>query len=187
LLDKLYADPTRYVTRSVANHVNDISKIDSELAISTLERWQATGLQDQGEMDWMTRHALRSLIKRGDPDAMLLLGYSPEPQIEIESLVADATAQIGEQLVFSVTIKAFADEPLLVDYVVDFVKKNGSRKSKVFKLKKIMMAEGESATLEKKHRLPASATTFTLYPGTHAVSIMVNGNVMVTAEFDLVE
>jgi len=46
MLDKLHADPTRYVTRSVANHLNDISKINSALAISTLERWKQAGLQD---------------------------------------------------------------------------------------------------------------------------------------------
>jgi len=186
LLDQLFADSTRYVTRSVANHLNDISKINPELTISTLERWRATGFQDQKEMDWMTRHALRSLIKQGNPDAMRLLGYSPAPHIEIKSLATGHNARIGEQLVFSVTIEALGNEPLLVDYEIEFVKKNGSRKPKVFKLKQIEMAEGETRTLEKKHRLPASATTYTLYPGTHAVSVKVNGNVMATTEFELV-
>jgi len=38
-LDRLFYDSTRYVTRSVANHLNDISKIDAPLVIVTLKRW----------------------------------------------------------------------------------------------------------------------------------------------------
>jgi 3-methyladenine DNA glycosylase AlkC len=36
----LYFDESRYVTRSVANHLNDISKIDESLVIETLEKWK---------------------------------------------------------------------------------------------------------------------------------------------------
>jgi 3-methyladenine DNA glycosylase AlkC len=43
VLDRLFADPTRYVTRSVANHVNDIAKKDPHLALDTLERCEAQG------------------------------------------------------------------------------------------------------------------------------------------------
>lgn len=39
LLDNLQMDKTRFVTRSVANHLNDISKIDALLVIETLKRW----------------------------------------------------------------------------------------------------------------------------------------------------
>lgn len=40
ILDRLFADTTRYVTRSVANHLNDVSKKNPELALDTLERWR---------------------------------------------------------------------------------------------------------------------------------------------------
>ena len=36
LLDTLHSDPTRYVTRSVANHINDISKSDPEAVLLRL-------------------------------------------------------------------------------------------------------------------------------------------------------
>ena len=39
-LDILYADQTRYVTRSVANHLNDISKKDPALVVAILARWK---------------------------------------------------------------------------------------------------------------------------------------------------
>lgn len=190
LLDRLHADPTRFVTRSVSNHLNDISKLDSSLALSTLDRWHKKRLQDQKELDWMTRHALRSLIKQGNPEAMQLLGYSPDPGISVELLEVHAphgVVRIGNVLEFNVTITAHSNERLVVDYVIDFVKKNGETRPKVFKLRQIEMAKDETRTLEKKHRLPASATTFTLYPGKHMVSVMVNGNVLAKTEFELVE
>jgi 3-methyladenine DNA glycosylase AlkC len=50
LLDRLLADPTRYVTWSVANHINDISKKDPHLALDTLEWWRGSGHQRPREM-----------------------------------------------------------------------------------------------------------------------------------------
>jgi 3-methyladenine DNA glycosylase AlkC len=43
LLDQLQADETRYVTRSVANHLNDLAKIDPEVVVKRLEMWQSLG------------------------------------------------------------------------------------------------------------------------------------------------
>jgi 3-methyladenine DNA glycosylase AlkC len=40
ILDNLYHDKTRYVTRSLANHLNDISKKDYELVLNTLKKWE---------------------------------------------------------------------------------------------------------------------------------------------------
>jgi len=39
LLDVLHSDPTRYVTRSVANHLNDISKTDPDAVLKHLGLW----------------------------------------------------------------------------------------------------------------------------------------------------
>jgi hypothetical protein len=43
LLDALHADPTRFVTRSVANHLNDIAKIAPERVLAPLADWKARG------------------------------------------------------------------------------------------------------------------------------------------------
>ena len=50
LLELLYGDQTRYVTRSVANHLNDIAKVDAPLVLETLKRWRASKKQSQKEM-----------------------------------------------------------------------------------------------------------------------------------------
>ncbi len=65
LLDTLFYDKARYVTRSVANHLNDISKKDPTFVLSKLEEWNASNKQQQKEMDFIIKHATRTLRKRG--------------------------------------------------------------------------------------------------------------------------
>lgn len=64
ILDNLFYDKTRYVTRSVANHLNDISKIDPDYVLQKLKQWDASKKQNQKEMDFITKHSLRTLRKR---------------------------------------------------------------------------------------------------------------------------
>jgi 3-methyladenine DNA glycosylase AlkC len=184
LLDLLHADPTRYVTRSVANHLNDIAKSRPELVIDTLGRWRGAAVQDEAELQWMTRHALRTLIKKGQPNAMQMLGYSPQPAVSVGPIsLGPGPVRIGGLLQFEVPITAHSDEKLMVDYVIDFVKKDGSTRPKVFKMKQLAIAGGETNVLGKSHRMPANATTFTLYPGTHRLSLQVNGSSLASTEF----
>lgn len=186
LLDILHADPTRYVTRSVANHLNDISKIEPAMVIESLDRWSRLGEQAPDELDWMTRHTLRTLLKRGDPDAMRVLGYSPEARVRVgEIALATPVVCAGESLDFSVDVEAEADELLMVDYAIDFVKKNGERKPRVFKLKKLSLAMEQTTTLRKRHLLRSDATTYRLYPGQHRLSILVNGRESASTEFEV--
>lgn len=65
LLDVLYYDPTRFVTRSVANHLNDISKKDPDLVVFILKRWKKESKQNPKEMNYIIKHALRTAIKDG--------------------------------------------------------------------------------------------------------------------------
>ncbi|WGI23418.1 DNA alkylation repair protein [Amylibacter sp. IMCC11727] len=187
-LDTLHSDKTRYVTRSVANHLNDIAKTDPALVIETLRRWRVQGEQGAKELDWITRHALRTLIKQGHPDAMELLGYGPDPAIEVGAVVLGAKhVAIGDVLAFDVEIVARDAAKLLVDYAVEFVKADGSRKPKVFKLKQVALKAGERVVLKKRHRFKGDATTFRLYPGTTRIVLQINGVARSEATFDLIE
>jgi 3-methyladenine DNA glycosylase AlkC len=185
LLDLLHSDPTRYVTRSVANHLNDISKIEPGLVIDSLQRWRKARRQVPSELSWMENHALRTLVKAGDPTAMGFLGFSPQPQVDTELAVHTPEVRPGNILSFSVLMRAKRDEDLMVDYAIDFVRKNGSRSRKVFKLRRLSLPAGRSATLVKRHPLRNNATTYTLYPGSHRLTVMVNGKAMATSEFEV--
>lgn len=184
-LDQLHADSTRFVTRSVANHLNDIAKKDPALAIKTLKNWRKSARQDSKELDWMTRHALRSLVKQGNPKAMKLLGYHPAPAITVTEIDAQTNVDIGELLPFTFTITADRDENLIVDYVIDFVKANGATAPKVFKIKTMSLKAGETCKIVKKHRFVKGATTFTHYAGEHRLTLQINGKLGVSHTFTL--
>ncbi len=178
-LDVLYADTTRYVTRSVANHLNDISKRDPDLVLKTLAKWKKEGKQNTKELVWMTRHSLRTLTKQGHTKALASIGYLDNHEIRVIefSLQSPATTvHRGDDLVVNCELRADADCLLMIDYVIDFVKANGKTKPKVFKWKKVTLAKGEVITITKKHHLKADATTFIIRPGLHEISLQVNGN-----------
>jgi len=184
LLDRLYYDRARFVTRSVANHLNDITKKDPDLVLHTLARWRAAGKQEVAELDWMERHALRTLVKKGHQGALERLGYRPAPAILVEAAFSQAVV-IGEVGVLEVTIEAKRDERLMVDYVIEFVKKNGARRPKVFKLKKLDIKAGERLVLRKNHRFLKAASTFTHFTGTQMIYMQINGQRFGEQEFEL--
>ena len=186
LLDLLYADPTRFVTRSVANHLNDVTKKDPALVLDTLARWKVEGRQTPKELEWMTRHALRTLVKQGDPAAMEHLGYPANPPVEVETLtIAPGTVAIGGTAEITIVLRAGADTRVIVDYAMHFRKANGSTAPKVFKVADRALAAGETVTLAKRHRFKGDATTFKLYPGAQSVEVQVNGKRLARAAFEL--
>jgi 3-methyladenine DNA glycosylase AlkC len=184
LLNNLYYDKTRFVTRSVANHLNDIAKIDASLVIQTLKRWRATKKQSEKEMQFILAHSLRTLLKEGNVEALELLGYGVNPLIEIENFkVKNLEVSIGEALEFSFTLKAKADETLMVDYVLFFQTKVGKLTPKVHKLKKLALKKGEQMSICKKHLFKANMTTRKLYAGEHRLALQINGKVFGEVSF----
>jgi len=187
-LELLYSDKTRYVTRSVANHLNDIAKIDAPLVLETLKRWQKSKKQESKEMDFIISHALRTLVKQGNEEALAMLGYVQNPPIEVKEVtLKSASVQVGEALEFEVEVVALDDTMLMVDYIVHFQTKAGKLSPKVHKLKKIALKEGESAVLKKKHPFRANMTTRTLYAGEHVLEVQINGSIVCHEKFELKE
>lgn len=185
-LDILHTDPTRYVTRSVANHLNDISKKDPVLVVKTLTRWHTQNTHNPLELDWLTRHSLRTLVKKGDRDALSLLGCSAHAVPGVSKLTLATQVQKGDRLPFSFEVSSSETQNLMIDYVIDFVKKNGATKPKVFKIKKLLVTAGESITIQKNHHLKSDSTTFTLNAGLHTLTIQINGQKLCSAQFELI-
>ena len=185
-LDWLYSDTTRYVTRSVANHLNDIAKIDAPLVINTLKRWKKQNRQHVKEMAFIVTHSLRTLVKNGNEEALALLGYEKNPAIKVESVTLKSdTVQVGQALEFEVVLVAQDDAILMVDYVMHFRTKAGSLSPKVHKLKKLTLQKGKTITLKKKHPFKANMSTRTLYEGEHVLEVQINGTIVYNTSFEL--
>ncbi|SNR86062.1 hypothetical protein [Puniceibacterium sediminis] len=184
-LDQLHGDRTRYVTRSVANHLNDISKVVPDAVTGRLADWAGLGQQDPKELDWMTRHALRTAVKRGEPGALALLGYGDAMDLGVELALETPQVRVGERLEFAVTVAAKADTQVLVDYRIQFARPGGKIGEKVFKLGKARIKPREKVVLRKSHLLKGDATTFRWHAGTHKLWIQVNGRDRAEAEFQV--
>ena len=178
ILDKLFSDRTRFVTRSVANHINDVSKIDPDLAISILERWKYSGKQKKQEMDYIIRHSLRTLIKEGEPRALALLGVSHNARFELSRFDVPEKVKMNTALEFSLVIKAKEDANFIIDYILYFQNRSGRLGGpKVFKLKRCFMVKGQDLVLVKCHMLHENMTTRKLFRGRHEIAIQINGKI----------
>ena len=186
LLDRLQADPTRFVTRSVANHLNDVAKDDPAAVLDRLAAWEGDGTQAVKERDWMRRHALRTLIKDGHPGAMEMLGYRGDAPVEVTLEIATPKVALGAALEFEVHVTAPEDVPVLVDYRIRFARPGGKQGEKVFKLKVAEAKAGKPLVLKKVHKLKANATTFELHPGVHGLVVQVNGVDRAEGTFEIV-
>ena len=184
VLDKLHTDHTRYVTRSVANTLNDISKIDPGPVIETLERWRDEGEQRDQELSWMMRHALRTLLKQDYTEALELLGYSTEPKFRLSKQEISETVAVGDSFEWRATLTSLADQKLKVTLRIHYLKANGSLSAKVFAVRDGDFRKGDSFEIVKRQPF-RPVTTRTLYPGTHYAELVVNGKSRRKQAFDL--
>ena len=184
LLDALRDDPEEYVRRSVANHLGDVAKDRPELALEVAQRWQAEG---GAHVEWVVRHGLRTLVKRGDPAALALLGANADAPLAVRDLrLAAATVAVGDPLCFSFALHSDADTPVraIVDYAIGFPLADGRRSPKVFKLATYELAPGGSVAVERRHPM-REVTTRVTRSGEHDLAIQVNGRVLAATTFAL--
>ena len=174
VLDVLFYDKTRYVTRSVANHLNDVSKIDPEFVLNTIQEWKLSGHQNEKEMSYITGHALRTLVKQGNKKALQMLGYKKPAQVDVSIKKISKNVSVGEFVDFTFEIISHRKQKLLISYYLYFLNKKNELNPKIFQIKKITMCDSELQVFSKKHPLK-TMTTKKLYPGKHAIQIIVNG------------
>jgi 3-methyladenine DNA glycosylase AlkC len=174
LLELLKDDPTTLVRRSVANNLNDLGKVHSDLLARTCAEWLVDA---SAERRALIEHALRSAVKRGEPDALRLLGYGGEPAVAVEQVrLVPARVAIGGRVTLSVVLRSTSAETqeLLVDAAVHFVKASGKSAPKVFKLDRVSLPAQGEVRLRTGISL-AVHTTRTPHPGVHRVDLIVNG------------
>ncbi|MDO9404625.1 MAG: DNA alkylation repair protein [Polaromonas sp.] len=183
ILDALKTDPSLYVRKSVANHLNDITKLHPEWVIDKLKSWP---LEDP-HTAWIARHALRTLIKQGDRRALAVIGAGKKPQVKLHDFtVSPKRVQLGDRITLSFSLESTArsTQKLVVDYTIHYVKKSGASSAKVFKLKEVQLAAGETLALGRSQVI-RDFTTRVHHRGRHEVDVMVNGEKLASGFFDL--
>jgi 3-methyladenine DNA glycosylase AlkC len=183
ILDNLKADESLYVRKSVANHLNDITKDHPEWVLDLIEGWSL----ENRHTAWIARHALRSLIKQGNQRALAIIGAGGKPEVEMIGVkVEPAVIRLGEKITLSFTVKSTVPQSqrLVIDYAIDYVKANGSTSAKVFKLKALTLP-GHASEFVSRGQQIKELTTRRHYAGKHAVHIMVNGERLAGTSFEI--
>lgn len=182
VLERLKNDESEYVRKSVANNLNDISKDHPERMIDLCERWFGRSPRT----DWIVRHACRGLLKARHERALQLFGFGDNEQVEAAGLRLDRKRlAIGEDLTFAFELRVggSGERRLRLEYAIDFVRARGKTSKKVFQLSEKSYAPG-AYPQRKRHSL-ADLSTRKHYPGTHRLTIVVNGRELASCSFDL--
>ena len=185
LLELLKDDPEIYVRRSVANNLNDIGKDNPDVLLRVSRRWMK-GASEQRQA--LVRHALRSLVKEGNADALGILGFGGKASVLVEDVrFVPGRVRRGGKVGVTFTLRSTSkrSQDLMVDLRVNFMKASGVPSPKVFRLKAIGLAPGETAAFRKTVSL-AELTTRKHYAGSHEVSAQVNGKVFALGAFHVV-
>lgn len=180
LLERLVYDDSLYVRRSVANNLNDISKNQPELVIKFL----GDNKVNTPEYEWLTKHALRTLIKKGNKEALEMVWVKHFEGVVKKLKIKENKIKVGDDLEFDFEILANLDSHILVDYAILFVMKNWKHSKKVFKLKKLDVKKVKIVKLNKKHSFKP-ITTRKYYEWEHIIEIQVNWEVLAKKEFYL--
>lgn len=181
ILTNLRQDPSLYVRKSVANHLNDITKDHPNWVMDHLESWPL----EHPATAWIAKRALRTLVKAGDARALALIGAGHAPLLgEVSLRVSPAKLHLGDHLNLELELESASARPqrLVVDYLIHYVKKSGGTSPKVFKWKELDLGPGEKVILRRRQQVK-NFTTRTHYPGLHQVEVAVNGTRQASGAF----
>ncbi|MEI2404678.1 DNA alkylation repair protein [Niallia taxi] len=184
ILEKLKEDESLYVRKSVANNLNDISRINPDLAVKIAESWYG----ENQKTNWIIKHACRSLLKKGDPRVLQIFGFENNDNLTVSNFrITPERLLIEESIEFSFSLTSELEVPhkVRVEYAIDYVKANGKQSRKVFHLSE-MEWKGVMKKVFTKKQSFKDLTTRKHYPGVHRITIIVNGAEKAALEFDLV-
>jgi 3-methyladenine DNA glycosylase AlkC/uncharacterized protein YjeT (DUF2065 family) len=173
VLEQLKNDESEYVRRSVANNLNDICKDNPDVALQLASSWKG----QSKEVDWVVKHGIRTLLKQGNAAALGLFGFAAPKNIEVDNFnIKTPSVKMGQDLVFAFELhnRAAKKAKVRLEYGMYYMKKNGSVTRKVFQISEKEYPANSVTTIEKRQSFKP-ITTRVYYPGTHEVSIIVNG------------
>jgi 3-methyladenine DNA glycosylase AlkC len=182
LLELLKDDPSEYVRRSVANHLNDVTRNHPDRVVAVCARWSEGATAERTKL---VRHALRGLLKKAHPGAMRLLGYDPDVAVALEDLVVAPSVRVGEALQFGFTLRHLGEAPatVIIDYVFDRPMARG-RAPKIFRLAQRALPAASALRYDPSHSFRPVSTRRDR-PGRWGLGIRVNGRVLGEVDFVL--
>ena len=185
LLRALQDDPSAYVRRSVANHLNDIAKDHPQLIVEWLAATPArraaaaprAAQPRQPHADQAGRPAVLKAWGLGAPlRGEATLALSPDSAGAGRGAAADAC---------SCAPRAARAQTLLIDYAVHHVKANGTTHAQGLQGLDAAAGGARAAHADQSAIRCAPVTTRRYHPGRHEVDLRINGAIVARAFFQL--
>ncbi len=184
ILEILNADKEVYVQKSVANHLNDISKDNPDFVINAIKNWKGKS----NETDWILKHGSRTLLKQGNQTVLKFFGVSQAKELQVVNFkILTPKVKMGELVKFNFAINNNGNKKIVarLEFAIYFNKKNGDLNRKVFKISEREINAGKIVEFEKNFSF-RPITTRVYYKGKHNISIIVNGKESEICNFILV-
>ena len=183
ILHQLKNDSSEYVRKSVANHLNDISKDHPDRLYEVIKNWKGKSR----ETDAILKHASRTLLKKGDPTILQFFSYHDHPDLECSGfIIENKRVKIGEYLQFAFVLKNLGNKPVTarLEYGIHYLRSNGTHSKKVFKISERELKPQEILPVKRAQSFRV-ITTKTFYTGTQQLSIIINGKEKFIGSFEL--
>ncbi len=182
IIELLKNDESEYVRKSVANNLNDISKDNPHILIEFIKK----NIGKTKELDWICKHASRTLLKAGEKTVLELFGYKADKSFSIESFICSKEVKEGENLNFFFDLKTSKKSlgSIRLEYAIDFQKANGTLSRKVFMISQNQIKTNSKSF--KKYQSFKAITTRKYHKGLHKIAIIVNGEEKIIEEFNLI-
>ncbi|MBL4670285.1 MAG: DNA alkylation repair protein [Flavobacteriales bacterium] len=174
ILENLKNDESLYVRKSVANHINDISKDHPNLVLELTKKWYGK----TKNTDWIVKHALRTLLKKGDKKALAIFGLDNSKNLETSNLkLSKNNITIGDFIHFEFDVSNNSNQTrnIRLEYKVAFVKANKSTSNKVFQLSEFSLKANAKKHFKRKQWFKELSTR-KHYPGKHQITLIINGD-----------
>lgn len=182
ILETLKADPSPYVRRSVANHLNDIAKDNPAVVIALARKWNGKN----AATNTIIKHGCRGLLKQGHREILSLYKLRAQHFSVTAVRLKRQKIKVGDslQLDFTIANNTPSKQLLRLEYAIWFRLKNGTHYRKVFKISEREMAGHSIIDYHKAHAFRI-ITTRKYYPGGHKIGLIVNGEEKACLPFTL--
>jgi len=173
ILENLKNDNSNFVRTSVSNNLNDISKDHSEVVLSFAQQ----NINTSKNLNKIIKHALRTLLKQGNIQAMSLFGFNTNAKIgggSIQLKNNNTTPTVALEFEFTVKNEEKIEQLIRIEYAIYFLRKNGNYSKKVFFISEKKYASQQEINVCKQYSFkPISTRAY--YSGKQYVSIIING------------
>lgn len=191
IIENLKTDPSRYVQKSLANLLNDLSKKHPAWVLNLIEQWliinsQAISLDPEQikANQWICKHALRTLLKQGNTKALAMLNYPHPSHIKLTKFEHADKVKQGDMFQFAFELSSRESLGLVrVEYALYFLRQTQPPYRKVFKVSESTLTKNYKKIVTN-HNFKALSTR-QYVSGAHKIEIIVNGEVMAVSEFSL--